>query len=125
MHTILSKKNILLLAVFLLLGGTVFLAATTQAIAQRKFEKKECLDCHKKFSDQYLGMKNVHQMVKEKKCEDCHLRHGKIPKLLLKKPENDLCYTCHPIEKMGLDKGKVHTAVRAGKCTNCHNPHAS
>ncbi len=78
-----SKQKILLLAIFLFLGGSVLLTAATQALAQRKFEKKECLDCHKKFADKYLGMKNVHSMVKEKKCEDCHLRHGKVPKLLL------------------------------------------
>src|SRR4030042_2921468 len=70
----------------------------------KKFVQKECLDCHKKFVDQYLGMKNVHKVVKERKCEDCHLRHGLVPKLILKKEGNEICYPCHSREKIGLNK---------------------
>src|SRR3972149_3129066 len=70
----------------------------------KKFVQKECLDCHKKFADKYMGMKNVHQVVKERKCEDCHLRHGLVPKLILKKEANEVCYTCHTKEKIGVNK---------------------
>ncbi|MCP6658205.1 cytochrome c3 family protein, partial [Klebsiella pneumoniae] len=54
-----------------------------------------------------------------------HLRHGIVPKLLLKKDGNQLCFDCHGRDKIGLDKPKVHTPLRQGKCTLCHNPHAS
>ena len=64
--------------------------------------------------------------MKQKKCESCHLRHGIVPKLLLKTTSgNDLCYECHAKAKMGMNKPNVHTAVKRGKCTACHNPHAS
>ena len=90
-----------------------------------KFAKKECLDCHKKFADKYLGMKNVHAVVKEKNCEACHLRHGIVPKLLLKKNGNELCLGCHTKKKIGLNKSNVHTVLKRGNCTICHDPHAS
>ena len=91
----------------------------------KKFVQKECLDCHKKFADKYLGMKNVHKVVKERKCEDCHLRHGLVPKLILKKEGNEICYPCHSKDKIGMNKPNVHTALKRGKCISCHNPHAS
>src|SRR5574341_772863 len=123
MHTMPSKQRMLLYGLFL--GAVFFLAAPDSAQAQRKLDKKECLDCHKKFADKYLGMKNVHAVVKEHQCEECHLRHGRIPKLLLKKMGNDLCFSCHNKEKIGMNRAKVHTALRKGKCTSCHDPHAS
>ncbi len=76
-------------------------------------------------SDKYMSMKNVHQPVKDKKCEDCHLRHGIIPALILKINGNDLCLKCHTKEKIGLNKPNVHGALKTGLCTQCHNPHAS
>lgn len=91
----------------------------------KKFVQKDCLDCHKKFADKYLGLKNVHAVVKQKKCEDCHLRHGLVPKLILKKEGNEVCYPCHTKEKIGLNKPNVHTALKRSKCIACHNPHAS
>ncbi|HYA94033.1 MAG TPA: cytochrome c3 family protein, partial [Thermodesulfobacteriota bacterium] len=89
------------------------------------FARKECLDCHKKFAEKYLAMKDVHSVVKEKKCEECHLRHGLVPKLLLKKEGNQICYPCHSKEKIGMNKPNVHTVLKKGKCVQCHNPHAS
>ena len=56
---------------------------TSQA-KKRKFVKKECLDCHEVFVEKFMSMKNIHPMTKEHKCESCHLRHGIVPKLLLK-----------------------------------------
>jgi len=91
---------------------------------ERKFERKGCLDCHKKFSEKILSLKNLHPGMKEGKCEDCHLRHGIVPKLLLKKDGNELCYTCHSKEKIGLNQPKVHTVLKTGKCASCHNPTA-
>ena len=64
------------------LCGLILYTASGTALAQKKFASKECLDCHTKFTDKYMGMKNVHAVVKDKKCEECHLRHGRVPKLL-------------------------------------------
>src|SRR3972149_2043446 len=104
----------------LFICGALFLASGESSWAQqRTFQKKECLDCHKKFAGKYLSLKSLHPNVKDGKCEECHLRHGLVPKLLLKKQGNDVCFSCHSKEKIGMDKSKVHTALRTGKCTAC------
>jgi predicted CXXCH cytochrome family protein len=90
-----------------------------------RFARKDCLDCHKKFADQYLSLKTAHPGVKDGKCEDCHLRHGIVPKLLLKKDGNEVCFSCHNKDKLGMNKANVHTVLKRGKCITCHNPHAS
>src|SRR5512139_82861 len=118
------RKGLIIWMAAVLCGIVICTEADTSA-AQMKFARKECLDCHTKFAEKYLGMKSVHSVVKEKKCEDCHLRHGVVPKLLMKKEGNELCYTCHSKDKIGIDKKFVHTALKTGKCTTCHNPHAS
>ena len=120
-----TKKYGIPVLMLLVLIGAGLLCSTRPTLAAMKFAQKECLDCHKKFADKYLGMKDVHPVVKENKCEECHLRHGIVPKLLLKETGNSLCLRCHSKEKIGMNKANVHTALKTGKCTLCHNPHAS
>ena len=100
----------------------LLLPATARA---QQFARKECLDCHQKFADKYMGLKNVHAIVKQQKCEDCHLRHGIVPKLLLKESGNALCLKCHDKKAIGLDKPNVHPVLRTGECTQCHDAHGS
>jgi len=126
MPTIPFKRTLVFVGLILTLAGAAFLASRESSWAQtRKFERKGCLDCHKKFSEKYLSLKALHPGMKEGKCEDCHLRHGIVPKLLLKKDGNELCYSCHAKEKIGLNQPKVHTVLKTGKCASCHNPHGS
>ena len=66
----------------------LYACAAAPSRPRSRFAKKQCLDCHTAFADKYLAMKDVHAPVQEKKCEDCHLRHGVIPKLLLKSQGN-------------------------------------
>ena len=113
------------LLVFSIVWLAAFQVFAVSSHAAKKFEKKECLDCHTKFAQKYLGMKDVHQVVKEKKCEECHIRHGIVPKLLLKETGTALCVKCHGKDKIGMGKKFVHTALKAGNCTQCHTPHAS
>jgi predicted CXXCH cytochrome family protein len=102
------------------------LVCADNSYAARKFKKKECADCHSDFMDQYGGMKNKHPGVKNGQCQDCHLSHGIVGKLLLIEEGNKLCFTCHKKEEFNLDKKTgVHTALKSGKCSVCHNPHAS
>ncbi len=103
----------------------LLLSRHVEGQARPQFAQKNCLDCHKKFAEKYLGMKTVHSVVKENKCETCHLRHGLIPKAAMKKEGNEVCLQCHAKEKIGLGKKHVHTALARGRCTECHDPHAS
>ena len=98
-------------------GGT---PSTGQGLGGR-----DCLGCHKAFATKYLGLKNVHAVVRENKCDSCHVRHGLVPTRAMKREGNDLCLTCHPKDKLGLNKAHVHTAVNSGNCILCHDPHAS
>ena len=107
--SLLAKHKRGLAGLVLLLCVIAILFAVLVTAAERKFTRKECLDCHTKFAEKYLSMKNVHAVVKEKKCEDCHIRHGMVPKNVLKKTGNELCYTCHAKEKLGLSKPHVHS----------------
>ncbi len=116
-----------LVGVTLLLGAlalTVLASAPGEA-AKRTFARKGCVDCHKDFEEKYLSLKHVHPVVKELKCEECHLPHGLVAKLLLKENGNKLCSLCHSEKDLNLDQPGVHTALRKGKCTTCHDPHGS
>src|SRR5271169_2036769 len=92
---------------------------------KRQFTHKDCLDCHTTFIEKYFSMTHVHQPVKEKKCEQCHLRHGLTTVVALKADVNELCLSCHEKEKIGLTKPTIHVPLQKEKCTICHNPHAS
>ena len=57
-------------------------------------------------------------------CEGCHvIESGKLKA----KDQKEACYACHDnFEKVEEGKGKsVHTPVKAGECTGCHDPHFS
>ena len=100
-------------------------ALPSAAPADMKFKQKECLDCHTKQANLYAGYKYAHPAVRERKCEECHLRHGLVPKLLLKESGNGFCYKCHKRDAIGMDRANVHSVLRNGKCTTCHDPHGS
>ena len=102
-----------------------FAAVPAPASAQRGFKQKDCLECHKKFAEKYDGAKVVHSAVKQRKCEDCHLRHGIVPALVLKKQGSALCLSCHDKKTMGLEKPVVHAAMVGKGCVSCHDAHGS
>ena len=111
------------LTVFMLVF--IFSCAPTPTV-KRSFVKKDCLVCHQDFKEQFLAKKNLHSPMKENSCEACHLRHGVIGQLLLKKQGNALCFDCHDTEALGLNRPFPHTALSgSGTCTTCHNPHSS
>jgi predicted CXXCH cytochrome family protein len=82
---------------------------------------RDCLGggCHKEFAGKYMGMKYVHAVVQKNTCDQCHLRHGLVAKRVMKKDGNDLCFSCHPQDKIGLKEAHVHTAVRRLVPTIC------
>lgn len=125
MRTLFPNTKILIAVLSFSLMAAVVLGIAEPALAAKKFTSKECLECHQKFADKYLGMKQVHRVVGEKKCEECHLRHGRVPVLLLKKDGNELCYGCHSKERIIPNKSHTHGVLKKGKCISCHDPHAS
>jgi predicted CXXCH cytochrome family protein len=117
------KKRILFcLAVMCALGAAL---VPDGAAAAPKFKKKDCLDCHKELATKVSGLKHAHQAVKKADCESCHLRHGVVPKLLLKQQGNALCLGCHAEKSIGMNKPHVHAVLKTGSCTKCHDAHGS
>ncbi len=93
----------------------VSLFAPAESDAARKFKKKECLDCHSDFSKTYGELKNQHPGVQNGKCQDCHLSHGIVGKLLLIEDGNKLCFRCHKKEDFNLDKKRGSHRFSTGK----------
>lgn len=90
--------------------------------------KALCLRCHdarrpgaKVTLD--LKRKHVHPALDGGDCGDCHaVGHGGSAPRFLVKPAAELCRDCH--EPKGGPKS-THTAVTEGRCTGCHDPHAT
>jgi predicted CXXCH cytochrome family protein len=58
-------------------------------------------------------------------CEGCHvIESGKLKA----KDQKEACYACHDNFEKKEEGGKdrsVHTPIKAGECTGCHDPHFS
>jgi DmsE family decaheme c-type cytochrome len=85
-----------------------------------------CMTCHNKAGQKHwVGSSHDSRNVT---CTDCHDVHptGEMLPALLKKPEVDLCTTCHLQKKAQLLR-PGHMPVREGKleCSSCHNPHGT
>ena len=55
----------------------IFACATEDTVHKKGFQAKPCLDCHKNTMSEFQK-KYVHDPMKKRDCEACHLRHGKI-----------------------------------------------
>lgn len=82
-----------------------------------------CTDCH----TDILSQTYVHSVSES--CDLCHIINSeehpgdKKSGISLSDSEPALCLMCHETAT-GSDL-YVHTPVKAGKCTTCHNPHSS
>jgi DmsE family decaheme c-type cytochrome len=59
-------------------------------------------------------------------CNDCHVAHQPADKLLNRKTQTEVCFTCHKEQR--ADSKKIsHHPLGEGKvvCSDCHNPHGS
>jgi predicted CXXCH cytochrome family protein len=82
--------------------------------------EEACLKCHVAISK----LKVKHPAL-DMGCNSCHnTPHAKKKaELSLSAEVPDLCFNCH--DKSMTEKKFVHTAVAAGMCLSCHNPHAT
>lgn len=87
-----------------------------------------CFDCHGNKKDM-LSKIYVHGGG-SKACTTCHNPHASQDKGLIWKKEKWLCISCHADtdrrEKASIEKQKGIrcTAIKEGKCSHCHDPHA-
>ena len=62
-----------ILAIVTLFAGVLLTDLASEVQAQkRSFKKKNCLDCHEEFREQYGSLKNQHPGVKNGSCDTCH-----------------------------------------------------
>lgn len=87
--------------------------------------RSNCTSCHLPHGGATKGFLSgtvLHAPFKSRSCEACH-RKGLGTKARTKTEGAALCYACHAGLEAKLAKGAVHTAVRQGDCTGCHDPH--
>ena len=99
-----------------------------------------CTRCHT--DGETMNWRGSEHALNNVSCVKCHTIHGKKDKLayrdklgyrhkhvkdaLLKKPEPELCFTCHK-DIMAKTNYPNHHPIKEGKmtCSECHNPHGS
>jgi DmsE family decaheme c-type cytochrome len=83
-----------------------------------------CLTCHKGgMRTRWDGGQHQTNGVV---CNDCHMVHQPVDKLLNRKTQTEVCFTCHKEQR--ADSMKIsHHPIGEGKviCSDCHNPHGS
>ncbi|MHB0935688.1 MAG: cytochrome c3 family protein [Armatimonadota bacterium] len=91
-------------------------------------ENADCTSCHNAHSHdataKLIGGKK-HMPFKSGRCETCHAKTEPGQGLAFTKPKNQLCFTCHPANKLMPESDKAHAPVKSGLCIACHDPHIS
>jgi len=89
-----------------------------------KLRAGQCLNCHKgtKRTNWDGGQHQNSQIA----CNDCHKVHAPADKVLARKTQTEVCFTCHKDQRAESKKVSAHP-IEAGKvvCSDCHNPHGS
>jgi DmsE family decaheme c-type cytochrome len=83
-----------------------------------------CSSCHQ-------GGKQIHWSAsahasRDVSCTSCHTAHGGKDKVLNKRTQAEVCYTCHKQQRADASKPSHHP-IPEGKmtCSDCHNSHGS
>ena len=88
-----------------------------------------CLGCHRKMRKSMLITPvSAHSAMLEGRCGSCHDPHFSANPTLLRKPQSDLCRSCHAalVQSPGGGPWAVgHKPVDERKCRLCHRSHTS
>jgi DmsE family decaheme c-type cytochrome len=83
-----------------------------------------CLSCHRGTARTHWDG-SAHQ-TNLLACSDCHQVHTPIDRVLQRRTQTDVCFTCHKEQRADSYKISTHP-IQVGKvvCADCHNPHGS
>ncbi len=100
-----------------------------------------CFSCHEHDAMRMLVETSavVHGALStDESCRACHVGHSSVLPFLLAGSEKELCLSCHNEPLLAQDGHTIadmafalkanprhHGPIREGKCTPCHDPHAS
>jgi DmsE family decaheme c-type cytochrome len=93
-------------------------------VTDNKVRAGLCLNCHKgtKRTNWDGGQHDNNQMA----CNDCHKVHTPADKVLSKKTQTEVCFTCHKEQRADSHKVSTHPIdVNKVVCSDCHNPHGA
>lgn len=89
-----------------------------------RIRSAQCLNCHKGTArTNWDGSQHQNNQMA---CNNCHTIHAPVDKVLSKKTQTEVCFTCHKEQRADTHKISTHP-IDAGKvvCSDCHNPHGS
>ncbi|MHB8798368.1 MAG: cytochrome c3 family protein [Thermoanaerobaculia bacterium] len=89
--------------------------------------RADCLSCHLPHGGDengFLAGSVRHVPFEERSCDACH-RKGRGTKARFQQEGGALCFACHSDVGESIGEGVVHTALKRGQCTGCHDPHLS
>jgi DmsE family decaheme c-type cytochrome len=94
------------------------------AATDEKGRAAQCLTCHK--GNNRTHWEGSQHQNSKMACNDCHTNHAPFDKVLNKKTQTEVCFTCHKEQRADSHKISAHP-IGAGKvvCADCHNPHGS
>ena len=93
-------------------------------VSDDKTRADQCLTCHRgKARTNWDGSAHQNNQVA---CNNCHVVHAPADKVLAKKTQTEVCFTCHSAQRAESKKISAHP-IEVGKvvCSDCHNPHGS
>jgi DmsE family decaheme c-type cytochrome len=98
-----------------------FTRHSTTPIEQRN---EACLTCHRGTARTHWEG-SAHQ-TSLMQCADCHQIHAPVDRVLQRKTQTQVCFTCHREQRADSYKISTHP-IQLGKvvCSDCHNPHGS
>ena len=94
------------------------------AASDDRVRSGQCLTCHKGTTrTRWDGSQHPNNQVA---CNDCHNVHAPADKVLAKKTQTEVCFSCHKEQRAASLKISTHP-IQQGKvvCSDCHNPHGS
>jgi DmsE family decaheme c-type cytochrome len=84
-----------------------------------------CLGCHDRDAKRALWPTSEHHAA-DVACSSCHRIHTNHDRVLAKRDQPEVCFTCHKEQRVQLRRPSHHP-IPEGKmaCSDCHNVHGS